>query len=361
MEIRVTDEYAYFAASNSAGGFYSDYEACFDHPRVQRVYAVKGGPGTGKSRFLRDVAVYAQQNGYQAEYIYCSSDPDSLDGVILYNGKRCMALLDATAPHVYEPKHPGVREEIINLGVFWNSALLEDQKEQINALNTKKSAAWRSAYRYLCGVGEMMKEKELLIAPYIDRGGLVRLAANLCKGVPRGTGYTARPALIRSVGMRGEVALQSRLMKSNHCFLIEDCHGAAAYLMAALRETAVRLDLRVLLSHDPILPDRIDGLFFEESGLAFVVNKQGCFDLAEKEHTTVRLRKYVRVAALKKLKPKINHAEGVRRAMMGGVLEALEEVKQAHFCLEDIYSSAMDFQQKEAFTKQFCKSLFDKV
>ena len=116
--MREKNEDAYFAASNSERGFYSYYQECFDHPRVDRVYAVKGGPGTGKSRFLRDVAQAAAAEGRQVEYIYCSSDPDSLDGVILTGKGRCIALLDATAPHVYEPAHPGVREEIVNLGAF---------------------------------------------------------------------------------------------------------------------------------------------------------------------------------------------------------------------------------------------------
>ena len=83
MTIRSTGENAYFAASNSARGFFSYYDEIFRAARIRHVYAVKGGPGTGKSRFLRDVANRAQACGWQCEYIYCSSDPDSLDGVIV--------------------------------------------------------------------------------------------------------------------------------------------------------------------------------------------------------------------------------------------------------------------------------------
>ena len=100
MTIRKTDEDAYFAASNSAEGFFSYYPQCFDASRIRHVYAVKGGPGTGKSRFLRDVAQAGESLGWQCEYIYCSSDPDSLDGVILTGEETCIALVDATAPHM---------------------------------------------------------------------------------------------------------------------------------------------------------------------------------------------------------------------------------------------------------------------
>ena len=81
-----TGEDAYFAASNSEAGFHSYYSECFEASHIGRIYAVKGGPGTGKSRFLRDVAEYATAKGSRCEYIYCSSDAASLDGVILQDG-----------------------------------------------------------------------------------------------------------------------------------------------------------------------------------------------------------------------------------------------------------------------------------
>ena len=148
MEYRSTGDDAYFAASNSEKGFTSYYKECFDTARIGYLYAIKGGPGTGKSRFMREVAQYAQQRGWSAELIYCSSDADSLDGVILTKEGDGIALLDATAPHVYEPTLPGVREELINLGAFWDRQKLQAYGEEIALLNRQKSRAYRNAYRY---------------------------------------------------------------------------------------------------------------------------------------------------------------------------------------------------------------------
>ena len=69
VTVRSTGEDAYFAASNSASGFQSYYAACFDNARIGRLYAVKGGPGTGKSRFLREVAACGAGHGWQTEFI----------------------------------------------------------------------------------------------------------------------------------------------------------------------------------------------------------------------------------------------------------------------------------------------------
>jgi MoxR-like ATPase len=69
MLLKKNGEDAYFAASNSKHGFYSYYESCFDDARVGRVFAIKGGPGTGKNRFMRDVAEAAWRHSRQVESI----------------------------------------------------------------------------------------------------------------------------------------------------------------------------------------------------------------------------------------------------------------------------------------------------
>ena len=143
MPLKSTGEDAYFIASNSSLGFCSYYEQCFQDGRITHLYVIKGGPGTGKSRFMREVADFAKGKGWSDERIYCSSDADSLDGVILTRGEDCIALLDGTAPHAYEPRYPGLREDIINLGDFWNSELLVSHESEIIKWNADKKKAYQ--------------------------------------------------------------------------------------------------------------------------------------------------------------------------------------------------------------------------
>ena len=95
--------------------------------------------------------------------------------------------MDATAPHVYEPSLVGVRESLIDLGAFWDAELLRRRKEEILRCSQEKKEAYARAYRYLAGVGEMMRVKEALAAPYIKRDGISRLAALLARELPCGT------------------------------------------------------------------------------------------------------------------------------------------------------------------------------
>lgn len=355
MTVRSNREDAYFAASNSASGFWSYYTDVFDHARVRRLFAIKGGPGTGKSRFLREVAENGEQAGYRCEYIYCSSDPDSLDGVILTRGDDCIALIDATAPHAYEPAHPGVREEIINLGVFWDHKILAQNADRIAEINLQKSQAYQRAYRYLAGVGRMVENRDALVKPFVDIEGIEAFASRLLRDVKAEGEFDSYPALMRSVGMRGEVMVDTFLRQANKIYLMEDCRGISRYLMQYLLNISKQKGLHIRLSYDPILPDRIDGIFLCESKIAFVVaSAEECAYPCKQ----VRMRRFLNTASMRGVRGEVNFCERMRRLMLEGAIEALTQVKDWHFLVEEQYISTMRFSEKENFTKIFCEGLF---
>ena len=78
----------YFIASNSSEGFCSYYEGAFDVRKFNKIYVIKGGSGTGKATFMKKVAELAEEKGFGVRYIYCSSDAQSLDGIIIKELKK---------------------------------------------------------------------------------------------------------------------------------------------------------------------------------------------------------------------------------------------------------------------------------
>ena len=356
MEQRHTGEDAYFAASNSEKGFYSYYSACFDAARIKRVFAIKGGPGTGKSRFMREVAEAGRRSGWRAEYVYCSSDPDSLDGVILTGHGDCLALLDATAPHVYEPKNPGVREELIDLGAFWDRERIVEHADEIRVLTRQKSEAYRRAYRYLGAEGSMLRVRRELVAPYLRRAAIQSYAEKQMREIPAGQGYAVQPALLRSVGMRGEVIFDTYFASAEQTLLLEDCYGSAQVFLETVGQLAVKKKLAIRVSHDPVYPDELDGIFLVEARRAFVV-KPARLELPANARV-LSLRRFTDVAGMRKIRGRLRFAERMRASMRQGALEALGEVREVHFALEQFYINAMDFAAKENFTKRFCEKLF---
>ena len=344
MSIKTTAQDAYFAASNSSSGFISYYEEIFRTSRIGHIWAVKGGPGTGKSRFLWDVADHAANDGWNCEYIYCSSDPDSLDAAILTKeGREGIALLDATAPHLFEPICPGAWEDIVNLGQFWNSEVLSARRVEIEQLNREKGEAYRRAYRYLSGFGDMRANRDSLAVPYIHRKKIAALARKLLRDIPNGENYSARPALIHSVGMRGEVGLDTYFYEAEEIHVIVDCYGAAQYLMKELGKLANEKHLSVRISHDPVEAEKIDGLFFCGSGIAFVVCRE---EECDYPHHRISMRRFVDTASMKRVRRELRAIDRISSALYTEAIDALEKVRVVHFRLEDIYSAAMDFEAK---------------
>lgn len=176
------------------------------------------------------------------------------------------------------------------------------------------------------------------------------------RDVKPGRGCEIYPALIRSVGMRGEVGFDTYFRRADKILLIEDCHGIAQYLTRALLGIAREKGLHLFLSHDPIFPDRIDGIFLCESRIAFVVASDEECTLPCKH---IRMRRFLDTAGMREVRGEIHFCERMRRLMLEGAKEALACVREHHFGLEELYISAMRFSEKEAFTKIFCERLFD--
>lgn len=91
----------YFLGANSPQGFYSLYDQLIKIEDAAAVYILKGGAGCGKSTLMRQVALAAEDENEQVEYILCSGDPDSLDAIVL--PAQGVALVDGTAPHAAAP------------------------------------------------------------------------------------------------------------------------------------------------------------------------------------------------------------------------------------------------------------------
>lgn len=132
----------YFACANSSKGFKNLFDSNLKD--LDKIYILKGGPGTGKSSLMKKIGTAMAKQGVPVEYIHCSSDPDSLDGVVIRS--RSVAIVDGTAPHVIEPKAPGAVEEYVNLGVAWDVDKLAKNKDKIQALQKEISSCYPKAY-----------------------------------------------------------------------------------------------------------------------------------------------------------------------------------------------------------------------
>ena len=188
-----TYQIQYFLGANSPQGFYSLYDQLLPPETANAIYILKGGPGCGKSTLMRQVAAQAAQAGETAEYILCSGDPDSLDGVVLPRLKA--ALVDGTAPHVIEPKYPGVVEQYVNLGVCYDREGLQAVREELQGCMRGYKEHYQRAYRCLGAAAEIREDvRDTLMTEELE--------AKLAK---RARGILSRELKPRKTGEAGAV------------------------------------------------------------------------------------------------------------------------------------------------------------
>lgn len=87
----------FFLGANSSGGFVSRFDQLGDSHGNWRCTVIKGGPGTGKSSLMKKLVTAMSEKCSVIEEIYCSSDVNSLDGVIFPD--LMLSIADGTPPH----------------------------------------------------------------------------------------------------------------------------------------------------------------------------------------------------------------------------------------------------------------------
>lgn len=332
-------EKRYFASANSSEGFVNYFREVFGGCR--RLYVILGGPGTGKSRFLRDVA----EKGHEVEYYYCSSDADSLDGVLI---DGWVGLIDGTAPHVWTSTSVGAFEQIVNLGEFWNPRLLSANRPEIDALSAEKSTCYTEAYAFLSAIGEAERGIRARLEEAIDREKLRRAASRLLRGVTGDTKGQRKIGLCSALGMKGEAHFDT-YERAKYAFAVSDSMDTAWLLLSELEKQCLAGGISTRISPSPLFPKKPDAIELTERGISFFVGEG---------ENAISVKKFFRADQMRSLRGLLRGTREAQARLKDFALEALSRAAQAHFALEEIYSAAMDFRAKEEFTAEFCGKLF---
>lgn len=260
----------YFAGGNTARGFFSLYDECLEG--LERIFILKGGPGTGKSTLMKNIGSKWVEEGYDLEFLHCSSDNNSIDGVIIPALK--VGVVDGTSPHVIEPKVPGVVEEYVNLGEAWDSEKLALKKERITDLNSRVQSAFQFAYATFAQALEIHDEWEKIYINSMDFEKADKLTEKLIHSF-FGNMTLNKPAEIKhrflgAATPEGAVDFVPNLTEDvAHRYFIKGRPGSGKSTM--LKKLAAEAESRgidVEIYHCGFDPHSLDMLIFRELGVA---------------------------------------------------------------------------------------------
>ena len=265
-----------FPGGNTSRGFFSFYDYIIPED-AERIFVIKGGPGTGKSSFMRTIGEEFLKLGYDVELHYCSSDNKSLDGVVIK--KANVALLDGTAPHIVDPKHPGAVGKILNLGEYWDESRLVKDKYYIINCNKQIKMRFESAYRYLGAAKEMQDDMEEIIGEGVDREKLNKLKTELRYELVDGVSAINKNAAVRhlfdsSITPEGLVDYVESIIQSNYiCYYLKGGAGTVSTeILSFLADEYNMKGYGVELYHQPLNPDRLQTLVVEGLKVGITIN-----------------------------------------------------------------------------------------
>ena len=180
----------FFLGANTSDGFVFRPDELGSADGGWHKFLIKGGPGTGKSTLCKQVAKAASEFTDNIEFLHCSSDPHSLDGVIISDYK--ISLFDATSPHVVEPKYPGAFESVINLCDCWDEDALQQNRDEVVALFAANQGCHARCSKFLAASGSLLNDTyhialECTNIPKLSRY-VTRLISRELKAKAAGTG-----------------------------------------------------------------------------------------------------------------------------------------------------------------------------
>ncbi len=278
----------FFAGANSGAGFQNLFSQIVDLEDTYDLMVLKGGPGVGKATFMREVGRSMEQAGTAVEYLRCSGDPDSLDGVVLPE-LRC-AVVDGTAPHVVEPRYPAA----VDLQAHFDRERCRRRGEGIITRELRRTG------------GERGQTTRRFLGSITHKGWVWRFDS-----------------------------VETLSPKVNE---LADSWELASGLLERFRQAAAEKGWDTIACVAPEDPSRIEHLLIPGLGLGFVTSRPG-MEYGGKPFRRVRLDPMAETEGRARLRFQTRMAALLREEGAA----ALKEAKAAHDALEAVYNPYVDF------------------
>ena len=350
------NELRFFLGANTPQGFVSHFDELLKPDDGWRTFAIKGGPGCGKSTLMKRVYSHFAESHDDIQLIYCSSDTNSVDAVIIPGLK--LSICDATPPHVIEPKYPGAVESLVNLSACWDTAKLRACGSEIISLSRSCNTRHEHCCRFLNAAAILSGDTYRIALDAVDTRKLAAYADRIAEREfrplkQRGGRESIR--LLSAVTNRGVHTFTDTI--NNLCeriFVITDDYGAVSRLLLhKLRSKALAAGYDIITSYCPLGPfDKIEHLLIPGLGLGFVVsNRAHDLGLLLSPHRIINSKRFMDIAELKQSKQRTTFNWKAERQMIDQAHQLLAEAKKLHDELEGYYIAATDFNMVEDITQ----------
>ncbi len=347
----------YFPGANTPTGFYSYYDNILKSREASRIVILKGGPGTGKSSFMKRVAKHLVMSGHETELLHCSSDPDSLDGVCARD--IGFLILDGTSPHIVDPKVPGAVDEIINLGICWDKEKIIKNKTSIIDTSEQISKSFQKAYDCLAGAKNIQNHisRDISHLTHNDEVEDVvdKIRKTYCvynKSNLRGFERKAFLSAITHLGKKGYV--DTFIQNASHTYRIKSNSVVSSALLEKLKELFILHGYEARVFYCPMSPDdKPEHLYVPAFNIFFTT--ETCPDTStnfDKVNETE-----IKIGSVAKMSSSLCDDTELYNTLIKCAIKDLAYAKKLHDELEKYYIPYMDFGK----VQNICQNLINTI
>jgi hypothetical protein len=307
---------------------------------------------------MKAIAKEFVELGCDVELHHCSSDNNSLDGVVIKQAK--VALLDGTAPHVVDPKNPGAVDEILNFGDFWNVEGFKVERDTILSINKEVKELFNSSYHYLMGAKEMQDDIEIAAEEAVDKAKFNNLVLGLKAELTDGLEAVEKAGKERHLfdsaitpdGLKDYI--DTLIKDSYKCYFFDGLHtkGINEILNVLAKEYLLK-GYNVELYHQPLNPDRVQTVLVEELGIAFTANHK----MKDKAYKIVDLDEVIIPEKLEGKKEMINKDQEMKNLLLEEAYKRVYIAKKKHDDMEKSYVPNMNFAAVTEFRKKIVERI----
>ncbi len=345
----------FFLGANTPYGFVSHFRQILDPKIMKRAYIIKSGPGTGKSTMMKKISGALSSAGYTIELIYCSSDPNSLDGFVCPELGVCM--IDGTSPHVEDPKYPGAFETIVDLFVCMDKNKLYDSRERIIELFRENSSYHTRATRFLSAAGSLINDSYRIVQEFTDESKAKKYAMRLVKKeLPNAVSQTPGHEHVRflsAVTGKGIVFYNDNIKSlCKNTYILHDNYGASSrILLSTIRNMALELGYDIYSCYCPISPnDKIEHIIIPKLKLGFFTSNKFHTIKIDGAHN-IHAQRFTDNERLKLRRQRMNFNYKASNELITEASRLISLAKGVHDILEDEYISSTSFEITDSLTK----------
>ena len=325
----------YFPGGNTPKGFYSYYSNILDKDSIGHLAVIKGGPGTGKSTFMKTLGKRLEESGEAVTYLHCSSDPASLDGLFLprYNS----AIIDGTAPHTTDPRYPGGADILLNFCEFIHEDKMVLQTELLRGWGEKISDCFSAGYSYLKAASAVRQLMESKSRSCLQMDEVTRFVSGLIKRLNGYSGKgTEKICFLSAITPAGFKHYLTEALNGRFVILLRaEAGDDTASVMEGLRNACRQRRINMEVFPCPMNPEVAEHIVFPDANLALTVANE--YHTANSPDEVVYFSDFCS-------REYNNASEQIRyRNLISSAMEQFFKAKAFHDELEALYIPNVDF------------------